>query len=152
VTLPTQTCRDISVVVVVHHPHYRTALLDLLGDDGHPARGYPAADTAGLAGLGERTVLVIEYELRGDTDGLALADTVHRRCPTMPIVLLAGDVTTDLRAQCQARPLVRLVQNPVGYDDLHRLIHELAAHPKAAGRSIATTPPASTRSRHPELR
>jgi DNA-binding NtrC family response regulator len=59
------------------------------------------------------------------TNGLTLADQFHAVHPTVP-VLLATAYRTGLGAEVARRPFVRMVQKPIPYETLHRLIHECA--------------------------
>ena len=113
------------ILLVDDEGSFRDSLADMLRDDGHEVLAYeapaaiPPLDT--LVGV---ELLLTDYEMP-QTNGLELADRFHACHPTVP-VLLATAFRTGLETEVARRPFIRMVQKPVPYDTLHRLIHAWA--------------------------
>jgi len=68
-------------------------------------------------------------------DGLVLADILRRHCPRCAIVLMAADLTSDLRRRARERNIVRLLAKPFSLEDLVDAIGD------PLGRSLASSSP-----------
>jgi len=98
----------------------------MLREDGHVVRALAAAvDLPQLATLADVGVLLAAHEMPAQ-NGLWMADRFHRAYPAVPIVLLTAYCPASLHRELAVRPFIRLVEKPVGYPELHSLIHTLA--------------------------
>jgi DNA-binding NtrC family response regulator len=117
------------LVVDDEHP-FRESLAEMLRDDGHEVLDYSEpADVPELDRLGRIDLLLIDYEMPGK-NGLAFADEFHAHRPGVPVLLVTA-YRSGLDAQVARRPFVTMIQKPIGYDALHRAIHECTATPAA---------------------
>ena len=72
-------------------------------------------------------VVVSDYQM-ADVDGISFADAVHTQRPDLSIVLATAYSTVDMEAEIAARrAFLRLCREPLDYDELHALVHELAS-------------------------
>jgi DNA-binding NtrC family response regulator len=114
------------IVLVDDEGSFRESLAEMLQDDGHQVLAYPApAAIPALDTLAGVDVLLTDYEMPGK-NGLALADEFHMHHPTTPVLLVTA-YRSELDAEVAQQPFLRLLQKPIGYDALHRAIHECAA-------------------------
>jgi hypothetical protein len=96
-------------------------------ENGHRVRALAdAADSAPSPRLADVRIILVAHD-KPAQDGVWLADRFHRACPVVPIVLLAAYRSGSLDRELAVRPFIRPVEKPVGYDELHTLIHTLAA-------------------------
>ncbi len=113
------------VLLIDDDDSFRHALAENLRDDGFQVADYAAArELPPLTTLGGVTVLVTDYDLPG-TNGLLLADRFHAAYPNVPIIMVTGACTGHLQAQVAARGFVSMLQKPLEYDKLHRLLHHI---------------------------
>lgn len=117
-------CSAIQVLVVDDEEGFRANLADMLRDDGHAVVDCTSAEAALAADLSGIAILVTDYSMPGQS-GLALADQIHARHPTMPVVIVSAYRTQTLESQAKARDFVSLLSKPLEFDDLHGLIHRL---------------------------
>jgi DNA-binding NtrC family response regulator len=117
-----------SILLVDDEGSFRDSLAEMLRDDGHEVLAYPEPDALPpLDTLSGVDLLLTDYDMP-KTNGLTLADRFHAVHPTVP-VLLATAYRTGLGDEVARRPFVRMVQKPIPYETLHRLIHECATTP-----------------------
>jgi CheY-like chemotaxis protein len=113
------------ILLVDDEGSFRDSLAEMLRDDGHEVLAYSEPDALPpLRTLSGVDLLLTDYDMP-KTNGLTLADRFHACHPTVP-VLLATAYRTGLDAEVARRPFVRLVQKPIPYETLHRLIHACA--------------------------
>ena len=113
------------ILVVDDEGAFRESLAEMLRDDGHEVLDYSApAEVPPLDRLSGIDVVVTDYEMPGK-NGLAFADEFHAHRPGVPILLVTADAS-DLDVHMARRPFLRMMQKPIGYDALHRAIHECA--------------------------
>jgi DNA-binding NtrC family response regulator len=123
-------CDTIRILLVEDEGAFRESLAEMLRDDGHEVLTFPdPAAIPPLDSIGTFGLLVTDYDMPGK-NGLALADEFHAHHPTTPI-LLATAFRAGLDTKVAHRPFLRLVQKPIAYDAIHRLIHESAAQSPA---------------------
>lgn len=125
------SCGAIRIVLVEDELAFRESLAEMLRDDGHEVLAY--ADPARMPPfetLGRVDLLLTDYEMPGK-NGLALADEFHAHRPGVP-VLLATAYRAGVDGSAATRPFLRVVQKPITYDGMHRLIHECAARSSVA--------------------
>lgn len=126
-TQPQVECGDLTVLLLDDEPSFRRGLAGALRDDGHTVLDFAAVEKLpALTSLGHVTLVVTDYDMPGQS-GLRLADRFHAMHPNVPIVIVASNISGELQRAAAARPYVRLISKHFDYDDLHGLIHELAA-------------------------
>jgi two-component system response regulator GlrR len=102
---------------------FRTSLAEMLREDGHEVLDYPEPAAVPPAGAMDRLdLLLTDYEMPG-RNGLSLADEFHAHHPALPVLLVTA-YRTGLGAEAAQRSFLRIVQKPIGYETLHRMIHE----------------------------
>jgi DNA-binding NtrC family response regulator len=123
-------CSGVTVVVVDDDPSFRSGLAANLEDDGHAVRQYDDPRAVPPEVLHDARIVVTDYQM-ADIDGLTFADNVHAVRPEVAIVLATAYWTVEMEALVAARRFIRLCRKPIDYDEIHALVHVLAA----AGRS-----------------
>jgi DNA-binding NtrC family response regulator len=114
------------ILVVDDERPFRESLAELLRDDGHDVLEYSRpADVPRLDALDGIGLLLTDYEMPGK-NGLTFADEFHAHHPGTPVLLMTA-YPLGLDAELARRPFVRLIVKPIGYDALHRVVHEWAA-------------------------
>ena len=117
------TSEPTRILLVDDEGSFRESLAEMLRDDGHEVFAYAApAAVPPPSDLDDVGLLVTDYEMPGK-NGLALADEFHAHHPAVPVLLVTA-YRSGLEAEAARRPFLRLAQKPIGYDALHRLIHE----------------------------
>jgi two-component system response regulator AtoC len=120
-------CSGITVVVVDDDASFRSGVAANLDDDGHVVHEYEDPREVPADSLETADVVVSDYQM-AEVDGITFADDVHARRPDLSVVLATAYWTVEIEAEVAARRgFVRLCRKPVDYDELHLLVHELAA-------------------------
>jgi two-component system, NtrC family, response regulator AtoC len=120
-------CNAITVVVVDDDASFRSGVAANLEDDGHAVFEYEDPRDVPSSSLDAADLVVSDYQMAG-VDGLTFADGIHARRPELNVVLATAYWTVEMEAEVTARrAFVRLCRKPVDYEDLHLLVHELAA-------------------------
>jgi DNA-binding NtrC family response regulator len=114
---------------------FRQGLADNLREDGHAVFEYGAADEVPLSAFDVASVVVTDFELPGN-DGLGFAEHAHAVQPRLPVVMVTARPDALATVEAVTRSSVTLVQKPVDYHRLHRLLHTLVA-------GVVLTPPLS---------
>lgn len=70
-------------------------------------------------------VLVTDYLLRGDIDGLALAKTLRRTLPSLRIILMTGLAESDLEGKHDELGNVTVIRKPLMFEDIANEVHNL---------------------------
>jgi DNA-binding NtrC family response regulator len=118
------SCEAIPVLLLDDDYGFRSALAANLREDGHEVREYARPrELPALASLAGIAVVITDYEMP-DTNGVTFADAFHAVHPTVPIVLVTAN-----GVHARRRDFLYLQQKPVDYEEMHRLVHDLAAHP-----------------------
>ena len=118
-------CSTIAIVVVDDDASFRSGLAENLGDDGHVVHAFAdPPDAPALASLGA-SLIITDYRMTA-IDGIAFADGVNAILPHVPILLVTAYWAPEVDLGVAERAYLRLYRKPVGYDELHALIHELA--------------------------
>jgi len=114
------------ILVVDDEAPFRESVAEMLRDDGHEVLDYPEpAAVPPLSELAGIALLLTDYEMPGK-NGLAFADEFHAECPGVPVLLVTA-FRSNLDAEIARRPFMRMLLKPIGYETLHRTIHECAA-------------------------
>jgi DNA-binding NtrC family response regulator len=120
-------CNAITVVVVDDDASFRTGVAANLEDDGHVVLAYEDPREIPPSSLDAADLVVTDYQMV-DVDGISFADTLHARRPDVHVVLTTAYWTVEMESEVAARrSFVRLCRKPVDYEELHLLVHELAA-------------------------
>ena len=120
-------CNAITVVVVDDDASFRSGVAANLEDDGHVVLEYEDPRDVPPASVAAADVVVSDYQM-AEVDGITFADDVHAERPEVNVVLATAYWTVEMEAEVAARrAYVRLCRKPVDYDELHVLVHELAA-------------------------
>lgn len=118
---PTRT--PARILLVDDETPFRESLAEMLRDDGHQVvECSEPAEVPPLDALDEIDLLLTDYELPGK-NGLAFADEFHAHHPGTPVLLVTA-YPSGLDAEVARRPFLRMILKPIGYDALHRMIHE----------------------------
>lgn len=103
---------------------FRTALSELLHDDGHTVQAYGSiADLPPLPALPPPVALITDYQLGQGEDGLSLALRFNAVHPDVPIILVTAYASDYLTQTAATMPYLSLLRKPLSYEDLHRLLH-----------------------------
>jgi DNA-binding NtrC family response regulator len=120
-------CSAIAVVVVDDDASFRSGVAANLEDDGHRVLEYADPREVPPSSVAAADVVVSDYQM-AEVDGVTFADGVHAERPEINVVLATAYWTVEMEAEVAARrAYVRLIRKPVDYDELHALVHELAA-------------------------
>jgi DNA-binding NtrC family response regulator len=113
-----------TVLVLDDDDVFRTALSELLADDGHAVLAFRSiAELPPLDELADPAALITDYQLGTGEDGLGFAARFNAAHPDVPVILVtayASDYVTDTAA---ALPYMTLLRKPLQYEELHRLLH-----------------------------
>lgn len=124
-------CDEMNVLLVDDDETFRTALSEMLRDDGHSVHAYGSiAELPPLAELSSPAALITDYQLGHGEDGLNFArrfNAVHTDVPVILVTAYASDHLTETVANV---PYVSLLRKPLAYEDLHRLLHQPPTQPQ----------------------
>jgi DNA-binding NtrC family response regulator len=120
-------CDEMHIIVLDDDEPFRNGLAENLREDGHRVEEYCGpTEVPPLGTLSSVHVVITDHQMSPHgPDGLTFADTFHRVHPTVPIVLVTACGSQLLDAQVALRDFVHLCRKPIGYGDLHSLVHEL---------------------------
>jgi len=119
-------CEDMTVLLLDDDETFRTALSDLLCDDGHVVQAYGSIAEIPLADLPAPTALITDFQLGGGEDGLSFARRFNAVHHEVPIILVTAHTTEYLAQAAASLPYLSLLRKPLAYEDLHRLLHARA--------------------------
>jgi len=139
VTRPGQPDRR-TVLVVDGDDLVRWSAAESLKECRYSAEGAANAAEA-LQHCPGAAVALLDHDLP-DVDGLALADTLRRRCPQCAIVLMTADPTPELHREARRRGVVRVLDKPFSLEVLVDAIREASGHspPSPPTRSRSDDP------------
>jgi len=119
------------VLVIDTEESFRAALAGNLRDDGHAVLEYGnPRQLPPMADLVDIPVIITDYETPGE-NGLALADRWHAAYPGIQVIMVTAHWSRQLETQVATRRFMRLLSKPVDYEEVHRLVHELAGRRRA---------------------
>lgn len=120
-------CNAITVVVVDDDASFRSGVAANLEDDGHVVLAYEDPRDVPPPSVAAANLVVSDYQMAA-VDGITFADGIHAERPDINVVLATAYWTVEMEAEVAVRrAYVRLCRKPVDYDELHVLVHELAA-------------------------
>jgi DNA-binding NtrC family response regulator len=106
---------------------FRSALSDLLQDDGHTVRHYGSiAELPNLAKLPPLTALITDYQLNESENGLTVAQRIRAEQPRVPVIIVTAHASDHLEKSVAATPYVWLLRKPVRYEEVRQLLLEHA--------------------------
>ncbi len=117
-------CANLPVLLIDDDDQFRTALSELLQDDGHEVHAYRSV--AELPALGEQSafgVVIADHQLGEHQDGLTFGRQFNAAHPSARIILVTAYASHHLEQAVAAIPCVSLLHKPVQYERLHRLLH-----------------------------
>ena len=118
------SCADCPIVLVDDEVSFRLSLAEALRDDGHEIFDYPSATAVPVFDtLPSEAILVTDFEMPGPNGG-ELAEA-FRRAPSAQAILLSAYTVPVVDGAVATRPWLRFMLNPLDYDALHALIHDL---------------------------
>jgi len=115
-----------TILVVDDEPIIRDSMQELLQSKGLDME---AASTAGeaieLAARDPPVLLIVDWMLSDDMDGLQLAKILRESRPHLPAVVITGYPSDELQAQVDAMPDTWLFSKPWPFDKFMQLITEV---------------------------
>lgn len=122
-----RSCDEIPILFVDDDPAFRTGLAGLLRDDRHEVLAFahpgllpPWKDLAHVR------ILVTDYQMPHQ-DGFQLAGAFHASHPDRAVIMVTALNFELIVAEASRRPFLHLRFKTIDYDELHALIHQLAA-------------------------
>lgn len=123
-------CGEILVLLIDDDETFRTALSEILRDDGHAVQAYRSvAEVPPFRDLPASSVLITDYQLGGAENGLTLAHRFNAAHPGAAVIVVTAYASHHLEQSVASVPSVSLVHKPVRYEELHRLLHERTDQP-----------------------
>ena len=107
------------IFIVDDEPSYRDSLELILSYEGYEVR--TAADGVAaleVAGSFLPDVLIVDWMLRGKTNGLAVARALLESDPDLRTIVISGYVTPRLAAQVESIEGAQVLAKPFGVDEL----------------------------------
>jgi DNA-binding NtrC family response regulator len=101
------------VLVVDDEPQYGVILKDCLAREGHEVK--TAANPQDAMSCGEKwkpDVLIADWMLRGQIDGLHVANTMRAIYPALQTILITGYPSPELRARAKASRVFSFIEKP----------------------------------------
>ena len=130
------------LLVVDDEPRYRQQIARLLERDGHDVE--TAIDGRSAVEISHRfvpDVLIVDWMLRDQINGLDLAKLLHARNPRMAIILITGYPSARLHEEIREREWqVRVLEKPFDLDALRDIVNwalskkNLAQKPESPGQ------------------
>lgn len=131
-----RSLRGLKVLVVDDEELVRQAMCTLLIEMGCQARCAGSTREAVLACMQQAPdLLLIDYRLRGNDDGLSAVRSLRNLVPGLPALLISGDTAPQRLRDAQAAGL-DLLHKPVGAEQLvsaiRRVLAEMPPDPRSA--------------------
>jgi DNA-binding NtrC family response regulator len=101
------------VLVVDDEPQYGVFLKDCLAREGHEVKTAANPQDAMICGeLWQPDVLIADWMLRGQIDGLHIANTMRAIYPALQTILITGYPSPELRARAKASRVFSFIEKP----------------------------------------
>jgi DNA-binding NtrC family response regulator len=118
-------CEEVMVLLLDDDDAFRTALSELLRDDGHPVTAYRSiAELPPLAEIPAPAAMITDYQLGTGEDGLSLAHRFSAAHPGVPVILVTAFHSDYLAQAVAATPHLSLLRKPLQYEELHEILHQ----------------------------
>ncbi len=118
------------VLVVDDQDTYRRYITLELEDEGHEVR--TAASGVEAIEIGqhfEPDVLVVDWMLKEELDGLDVTDAIREAVPGLKVVLITGYPSPELKAKASARSIARFVKKPFTLAELVGHVRDVLSEP-----------------------
>ena len=116
-------CDELAILLVDDDETFRNALGELLRDDGHAVDAYGSIRAVPPLGTLSPAVLITDYQLGENEDGLSFARRFHAVHPDAAIIIVTSHASTHLLQAVAEMPHATALRKPLPYDHLHRLLH-----------------------------
>ena len=117
-------CEQVNVLVLDDDDVFRTALSELLADDGHPVLAFRSiAELPPLDALAAPAALITDYQLGTGENGLSFAARFNAAHPNLAVILVTAYASDYVTQTVAALPYMSLLRKPLQYEELHRLLH-----------------------------
>jgi two-component system CheB/CheR fusion protein len=135
--------REGAILVVEDDPEMRELIALLLKDEGHRtatvADGITALEFVARGEIRPDLILA-DYNLPGDLNGLELAATLRKKLlRRIPVIILTGDISTDTLRDIARQDCVQL-NKPVKPQELTQIIQRLLPHSQSPVPTCAPSP------------
>ena len=114
------------VLIIEDEPNSREAIETFLGELGYDVRS--TGDGAEAVGIGKEfrpDVLICDWMLKGEIDGVSAARQLFAYNAASLIVFVTGLPTSELAAKACDLPVSRVLAKPVSLSTLAKLLSEL---------------------------
>ena len=132
------------ILIVDDEEAYRRTLAAICRREGHDScvasTGPEAID---ISSEFEPDLLIADWGLAGEFDGLELARRLQARDATLPVVLITGYSAHEIRQIKQPR-LFAILEKPFGVEEVRTAVAEARASPMPQRTSRITSPPHTT--------
>ena len=113
------------VLIVDDDPVCTMFLSRFLVKDGHEVKTTTRGEEAiRIGGEWFPDILVADWLLKSEHDGVDVARGLHRLCPDMRIIFMTGLPADQLQDSLQGLPVLRVLEKPLQVDGL---LHEIRA-------------------------
>ena len=115
------------ILVVEDETNSRAAMADFLCESGFEVETAASGDCA--VEIGERfrpQILICDWMLEGDRDGVSVARHLNRALPDLVIVFVTGYPLDSLLKESEALPVHSYLAKPFGLVELSRVLEEIA--------------------------
>lgn len=119
---PGRAATQIDVLVIDDEEAIRLGMITLLEELGYGVLALPSTETALKAAAESRPSIVLaDFRLRGEDNGLQAIRALRRRWPDLPALLISGDTAPERLREAHAAG-VELLHKPVNAATLHQSI------------------------------
>lgn len=111
------------ILVVDDDPSCTTLLKIFLGGEGHAVTtAGSAADAVAAASQAAPDLLLCDWLLKGESNGLALVRRLRERQPRLRVIFMSGLPAAELREEIRGLPDARVIEKPLDLERLAALI------------------------------
>jgi putative two-component system response regulator len=124
------------VLVIDDERIVRELMMEILAEGGYEPVGVEAADQALEALSDERVAIVVSDIVMPGLNGLELLNEVHRRRPSLPVVMVTGSGTHANLSEALARGANGLVMKPFSHAELVDAVSGALARARRSEREL----------------
>lgn len=118
----------VKILVIDDEYAYRDSLSVLLNQEGFEVRtAQNARESYDLAGSFVPDLLVVDWILRDNVDGIEVAKVIQPINPHMRIIVITGYPTTGLRSRLKDLPSAQYLEKPFQVRDIITAAREIEA-------------------------